>query len=180
MFASPSWGILQGGPVVRFLSLCFIHVVADGDSARQLRAGRRAGPFTLTSDLLPRAVRVEVRASPLERSPGQAPLGEQLRLLSRWANAKVLELDTHDRRVKYLTTIGPKVHPEANTLLSLRQELAYVSGLEEFTALGLGLVASDEDITADTLRQRLSKLQASTPTQAAFLQSLLWRLDELK
>ncbi len=165
--------------VNHFRSLAFGPDGDDNQVPLILAGGKSAGPFRMTSSLNPGLVRAVVYALPLDRPSTELSKGEKLRFLSPWAYQKVTELDTTDRTLKYVLTVGPKIPPDHDSLSAIRMELAYASGQPEFAAMSAQLGALARSSTKEQLQTQLKPL-AKDALQSNFIQALLWRLETVK
>ncbi len=177
--APAGWRSLTVSPQVNHArSLAFLQLAGDSQVPFIMAAGKSAGPFQLTSELHPGLIRAVVYALPLDRPSTELSKGEQLRFLSPWAYQKVTELDSTDRTLKYVLTVGPKIPPDHDSLSAIRMELAHASGQPEFAAMSAQLGALARSSTREQLLTQLKPL-AKDALQASFVQALLWRLETL-
>ncbi len=179
--AAPTGWVARNVPpeVNYFRSLAFRLTGDDSQIAQALAPGKSAGPFRMTSSLNPGLVRAVVYAVPLAQPSTELSKGEKLRFLSPWAYQKVTELDTTDRILKYVLTVGPKIPPDHDSLSAIRMELAYASGQPEFAAVSAQLGALARSSTKEQLLTQLKPL-AKDALQTSFVQALLWRLETVK
>jgi hypothetical protein len=179
MKAPATWSALPGGPAVDFQTLYYLNALRDDDMARHLSASRSAGPFQMTSRLLPGLVAAVFHAAPPPRLAAELAEGEKLGFLSPWARERVAQLTPVDRSTKRIITLGPKVLSDSDNLSNIRMELAYASGQPQFSDLRFEMTMLVRDAAKQTVQSKLSNLKG-TAFQNQFFQAMLWRLERLR
>lgn len=179
--APSSWGhlsILQPA-APRVPSLAFLNVEKDGTETGRLSAGRQMGPFRIKAPGMPGLVGVVFTPEPDPPKPEGQNDGDFFFGFSPWVQARVLELDSPDRRELRSWTIGPKRGSAGNDLAAIQTEIREGALVPEFgrNAVEIMAIAALSDPAA--IRGRLEKLTA-TPFQREWVKALLWRLDRLK
>jgi hypothetical protein len=149
------------------------------DNDKRLTPGS-AVSFVFTSAELPGLARANI--SPLQdlgpRNPGELTDGQFFDGASEWMRAKMLEMDTNERREVNTYTLGPKVPPAEDNLARVQTELRDASGLPPFVEINQQLIAVSQMATPAQMKSTLNNL-GKTPFQRDFTAAMIWRLNRL-
>jgi hypothetical protein len=172
-----AWKSIKG-PVRGEFTLTFVNFVNEHPSPNVLSGGRKTGAFRFTSDLMPGLVKVEVVPSEPSLSPNDKTEGEKLESVSPWVQERILALDARERRMRYLTAIGPKIAPESDSVDRVRVELASAAFIGIFPWKP-GLSAAVRSSSPGELSSLVGALSGGSDMAMVFRQSILWRLERL-
>lgn len=159
--------------------LLFARVDLEGTGVGRLSAGQQMGPFALRAPGMPGLIRVVFRPERTGPKAGEVAEGDYFFGSSPWVQARILELDTHDRHEIRTWTIGPKRGVPYNDLTTIRAEIREGAQVPEFARNAVEIVAIASLPDPAAIRSRLEKLP-STSFQKEWVQALLWRLDRIQ